>query len=329
MSKLLPQPTNPPQSRGIEEYWPMSSMSNPKASNYKAPMSSMSSTLNASGFPLASNNVYKTTQKVASTNPFTGQILGVIDYNNGGDGGGGGVQEIQQSQGDQGGGDPNQAYLDFLRAQQEMKMNQIRAKLQAGRDQAGNLVKRTRSYVDDELNPMITRTYEDLMDSARQRGADVETDNRMRARAMNRFGSSAYDQGLVQNTANVANQLADFDVKKATDMRESERLMQDAIEQANQIENASAEQFDYDVGSADNYVASYLDNIIQRNEAMKQLGLGMSDKANSGVQSILSNLFAMGTPATARGVGVQGNPVSPTTYEDILKQRSGLLSSLA
>jgi len=75
-----PQPTAPPSTYGLSSYYPMSSMTNPMASNYRntAPMSSSlsnSTQLNAYGAPLYSSNAWNnTSNRVANTNPATGAL---------------------------------------------------------------------------------------------------------------------------------------------------------------------------------------------------------------------------------------------------------------
>lgn len=67
-----PVPTTAPSVYGLQSYAPMSSMSNPYASNYQAPMSSSSGQLNAYGSSLYSSNPYGTVERVVKTDPLIG-----------------------------------------------------------------------------------------------------------------------------------------------------------------------------------------------------------------------------------------------------------------
>lgn len=76
MATLAPIPTTPPIAYGLESYQPMSSQTNPMASNYRAPMSSPYSQLNAYGYPLYMSSPYgNVSRPVVKTNPLTGQFL--------------------------------------------------------------------------------------------------------------------------------------------------------------------------------------------------------------------------------------------------------------
>ena len=94
MATLAPIPTTPPISYGLESYQPMSSQTNPMASNYRAPMSSPYSQLNAYGYPLYMSSPYgKVSKPVVKTNPLTGQFLQSQPQSTGG-----GSQPVQQEQ---------------------------------------------------------------------------------------------------------------------------------------------------------------------------------------------------------------------------------------
>ena len=79
----VPQPTAAPSTHGVTSYLPISSQTNPLASNYHAPMSvaNSSNQLNAYGAPLYSNNVWNTNNRVATTNPLTGAIISTAQTN--------------------------------------------------------------------------------------------------------------------------------------------------------------------------------------------------------------------------------------------------------
>lgn len=75
MVQNIPQPTNIPQARGLNEYLQMSSASNPAAANYIPNVSTSSNQLNAYGAPLGQQNPYGTTNRVVETNTKTGQFV--------------------------------------------------------------------------------------------------------------------------------------------------------------------------------------------------------------------------------------------------------------
>jgi hypothetical protein len=77
----VPIATTPPTAYGASSYLPMSSFTNPMASNYHAPtptnmsVPNQSTQLNAYGAPLYSSNAWGTNNQVAKTNTATGALL--------------------------------------------------------------------------------------------------------------------------------------------------------------------------------------------------------------------------------------------------------------
>ena len=67
-----PVPTAAPSTYGLKQYYPMSSQTNPMASNYIAPSSSNTGQLNAYGAPLSKTNAYSTNERVVKTDPLIG-----------------------------------------------------------------------------------------------------------------------------------------------------------------------------------------------------------------------------------------------------------------
>lgn len=213
MSTPAPIPTMTPQinpllkSSGMSTYIPMSSATDPRASNYVAPVSSNSPQLNAYGAPLYSNNPYRTNQQVVKTNPSTGQFLPQsTEVNTGGGGGGTNLKDPNANPGPGYFWDAADGWKAIGQASDEARLReeQTRNAISTGYDQySKNLQGLQSTYEtgrDDELNS-ASRIYEQIFGGLQdQKQSNLESLDAGRGQVKSREESAI--KGLQQNLLN-------------------------------------------------------------------------------------------------------------------------------
>lgn len=195
------------------------------------------------------------------------------------------------------------SYEDYLRSQQVQApsnngmLDAIRARLDEARNTARGLISRAgeerdyltgqikdqygqlRTRAGDRLNTSLetlgqegtklTNIYERSKGDTRRRSANAETDNRNRARALNRLDSSFYDDIQAENTADLTRGLGVLDVEEA----DKQAALGTRKTEANQYFNEILQDIDTQQTQAERQAQVEYQNAVAQGEALERAGV--------------------------------------------------------
>lgn len=334
-----PKPTAAPTTRGATSYLPMSSQTNPMASNYQSNSSGNSSQLNAFGASLYKTNPYQTTNRLVNTNPLTGDFIPTDDTTTSTGG--------ENSGGTNAGGSNIDALIELAKQRYNALMENANRNYGSAMDYVskglGRLGEKRAQFQDlfSQGQGDIAQGYSKEAGSAARTAEAQRTTAANSARAMGTGGS--YLQGLTNRVNDaLARTLASVGQSRSQNERENRGLLNERTDWATGQEDALnlyGKQAQDALTAAQGVNATdYADNLIGLQDRIANImatvgakpstdGYGAYGSSKAGVdfgniQNILANLnLGMGQGQAQQTDGAS-SVVSPTNIFDLLRRRT-------
>jgi hypothetical protein len=202
---------------------------------------------------------------------------------------------------------------------------------------------RSKQYFEEDAST-INSTFEGIKGNARRTADDIETKNRVTARAGGRLNSSVYDSAQAGLNETLGRQMGNINLERTGNDRENTRTLntrydaadaadaearnqyQLGLSAAQALENEGVDNFNLDVTSAEGNFASRLDAIDSVNRQIAALTGKLPTASNmavntSGVVNALNGAPTLAMSGTGATPATTGNPVSSPEVAALLEQQ--------